>query len=42
MLKTADHCMLFNPPNQLIEEFPDMPVGTDYNELMSFIENPVA
>ena len=42
MLKTADHCMLFNPPVQLIQEYPDMPVGTDYNELMSFIENPVA
>ena len=41
MLKTADHCMLFNPPNQLIQEYPDMPVGKDYNELMSFIENPV-
>ena len=42
MLKTADHCMLFSPPDQLIQEYPDMPVGTDYNELMSFIENPVA
>ena len=41
MLKTADHCMLFNPPNQLIQEYPDMPVGKDYNQLMSFIENPV-
>ena len=40
MLKTADHCMLFNPPNQLIQEYPDMPIGTDYNELMSFVENP--
>ena len=39
MLKTADHCMLFNPPNQLIQEYPDMPIGTDYNELMSFVEN---
>ena len=42
MLKTADHCMLFNPPNRLIREYPDMPVGTDYNELISFIQNPVA
>jgi len=40
MLKTANHCMLFNPPNQLIEEYPDMPVGRDYNQLMSFIDNP--
>ena len=40
MLKTADHCMLFNPPNQLIQEYPDMPIGTDYNVLMSFVENP--
>ena len=42
MLKTADYCMLFNPPNRLIREYPDMPVGTDYNELISFIQNPVA
>ncbi|MEC8013466.1 MAG: bifunctional phosphoserine phosphatase/homoserine phosphotransferase ThrH [Verrucomicrobiota bacterium] len=40
MLKTANYCMLFNPPNQLIEEYPDMPVGRDYNQLMSFIDNP--
>ena len=41
MLKTADHCMLFNPPDQLVQEYPDMPVGRNYNQLMSFIENPV-
>ena len=41
MLKTADYCMLFNPPNRLIREYPDMPVGTDYNELISFIQNPL-
>ena len=41
MLKTADHCMLFNPPDQLVQEYPDMPVGRNYNQLMSFIDNPV-
>ena len=41
MLKTADHCMLFNPPDQLVQEYPDMPVGRNYIQLMSFIDNPV-
>jgi len=41
MLKTADHCMLFNPPDQLVQEYPDMPVGRNYNQLMSFIDDPV-
>ena len=41
MLKTADHCMLFNPPDQLVQEYPDMRVGRNYNQLMSFIDNPV-
>lgn len=40
MLKTADYCMLFNPPEQLVQEYPDMPVGRDYNQLMSFIDSP--
>lgn len=42
MLKTADYCMLFNPPDQLVEEYPDIPVGRDYNQLMSFIDNPIS
>ena len=31
MLKTANHCMLFNPPDQLVQEYPDMPVGRNYD-----------
>ena len=40
MLKTADHCMLFNPPDQLTKEYPDIPVARNYSSLLSFIENP--
>jgi len=40
MLKTANHCMLFNPPDQLVQEYPDMPVGRNYEQLMSFIDQP--
>jgi phosphoserine/homoserine phosphotransferase len=40
MLKTANHCMLFNPPDQLVQEYPDMPVGRNYEQLMSFIDLP--
>ncbi len=40
MLKTANHCMLFNPPDQLVQEYPDMPVSRNYEELMSFIDQP--
>ena len=40
MLKTANHCMLFNPPDQLAQEYPDMPVGRNYEQLMSFIDQP--
>ena len=40
MLKTANHCMLFNPPDQLVQEYPDMPVGRNYEQLMSFIAQP--
>ena len=37
MLKTADRCILFNPPPSLLAEFPDMAVATDYKTLFSFI-----
>jgi phosphoserine / homoserine phosphotransferase len=37
MLKTADRCILFNPPSSLSAEYPDMAVATDYNTLFSFI-----
>jgi phosphoserine/homoserine phosphotransferase len=40
MLKTANHCMLFNPPDQLVQEYPDMRVGRNYEQLMSFIDQP--
>ena len=40
MLKTADYCMLFNPPEQLVQEYPDIKVGRDYPSLLSFIESP--
>ncbi len=40
MLKTANYCMLFNPPDQLIQEYPDIPVGRNYEQLMSYIEQP--
>ena len=40
MLKTADYCMLFNPPDQLTKEYPDIPVARNYSSLLSFIENP--
>ena len=40
MLKTADYCMLFNPPDQLTKEYPDIPIARNYSSLLSFIENP--
>ena len=40
MLKAANHCMFFNPPDQLIQEYPDIPVGSNYEQLMSYIEQP--
>jgi phosphoserine/homoserine phosphotransferase len=40
MLKTANHCMLFNPTDQLVQEYPDIPVGRNYDQLMSFIDQP--
>ena len=40
MLNTADYCMLFNPPDQLTKEYPDIPVARKYSSLLSFIENP--
>ena len=39
MLKTADRCILFNPPASLVSEYPDMPVARDYSQLLSFIDN---
>ena len=39
MLKTADRCILFNPPASLVAEYPDMTVARDYSQLLSFIDN---
>ena len=39
MLKTADRCILFNPPPSLAGEYPDMAVARDYSQLLSFIDN---
>jgi phosphoserine/homoserine phosphotransferase len=38
MLKTADHCILFDPPNSLVREYPDMPIASNYQQLLSFIQ----
>lgn len=37
MLKTADRCILFNPPSSLVAEYPDMAVARDYSQLLSFV-----
>ncbi len=39
MLKTADRCILFNPPASLVAEYPDMTVARDYSQLLSFVDN---
>ena len=38
MLKTADHCILFDPPSPLVSEYPDMLVASNYEQLLSFIQ----
>lgn len=37
MLKTADRCILFNPPDSLATEYSDMAVAKNYAQLLSFI-----
>ncbi|MBN1647524.1 MAG: bifunctional phosphoserine phosphatase/homoserine phosphotransferase ThrH [Spirochaetales bacterium] len=37
MIKTADHGVLFLPPDNIVEEFPELPVARDYPTLMSEI-----
>ena len=39
MLKTADRCILFNPPDSLVTEYSDMAVAKNYAQLLSFITN---
>jgi phosphoserine/homoserine phosphotransferase len=38
MIQTADHGILFRPPQNVIEEFPTLPVTTTYEELKTTIE----
>ena len=37
MLLEAKHGILFRPPKNVIEEFPDLPVVHEYGELKSLI-----
>ncbi len=39
MLKTADRCILFNPPDSLVTEYSDMAIAKNYAQLLSFITN---
>ncbi|HDI61204.1 MAG TPA: bifunctional phosphoserine phosphatase/homoserine phosphotransferase ThrH [Desulfobacteraceae bacterium] len=39
MLKAAHHGILFRPPQNVIDEFPQFPVTTDYDELKPIIED---
>ncbi len=38
MLQTADHGILFRPPQNVVAEFPRFPVTTEYSELMAQME----
>ncbi len=42
MLKAAEHGVLFRPPQNVIDEFPQFPVTTDYAELKAIIEGILA
>ena len=39
MLKAADHGILFRPPQNVIAEYPELPVTYDYQEMRHRIEN---
>tara|TARA_Y100000588_G_C14225604_1_gene913003 strand:+ start:594 stop:1196 length:603 start_codon:yes stop_codon:yes gene_type:complete len=39
MLKTAEHCIFFRPPASLQEEYPDIPVALQHQELLEIINN---
>jgi phosphoserine / homoserine phosphotransferase len=39
MLKAADHGILFRPPENVIAEYPELPVTYDYQEMRKRIEN---
>ncbi len=38
MLKAADHGVLFRPPDNVVAEFPDLPVTRDYDQLKSKLQ----
>jgi phosphoserine / homoserine phosphotransferase len=38
MLKEADHGILFRPPQNVINDYPDLPVMYDYDEMKLFLE----
>ena len=38
MLKAADHGILFRPPANVVDEFPEFPVTTEYGELKPIYE----
>jgi phosphoserine/homoserine phosphotransferase len=42
MLKEADAAMLFRPPENVIQEFPEFPVTTDYDSLRKLLEKELA
>jgi len=42
MLKEADKAMLFRPPENVIQEYPEFPVTTDYPALKTLLEKELA
>ncbi len=42
MLQTAERGFLFRPPANVIDEYPQFPVTTDYNELQPLVEKALA
>ncbi len=42
MLKEADAGILFRPPPNVVEEFPQFPVTHEYDELRSLLETELA
>jgi phosphoserine/homoserine phosphotransferase len=38
MLKEADHGILFRPPENVIQQYPELPVVNEYKELQKSIE----
>jgi len=39
MLKTADHCIFFRPPDSLLNEYPAMPLAGNHRELLGQIKS---